>query len=664
MILDELVLHDFGVYGGRQALSLTPAAPDRPVVLIGGLNGGGKTTILEALQICLYGSAAACVGRGSGGYDDFLRRRIHRGRDAREAGLELAFRHRSDGVEHAWRVIRSWSAGPKTCRETVEVLRDGRLDPLATANWAEQVEEFLPSRIASLFLFDGEKVETYADPDEAPALIASAIQNLLGLDVVERLSSDLTTLERRKRAERPAVDAGPAADARMLVERLEAERLLLQRRSAECADALDRARRDLRVAEDRFRREGGSLYERRIELERQAATSARRLEEVERDLHEASAGSAPLLLVADLLASAATRDMRERETVRSGELARALGEEHAAILALPELTDLPIGALGSLEHAMAERRSEVERAAAQPIELALEPEAGVMLAALMKDVLPETRLSVEELVRRAASARSAVEDGERTLAAAPSGGDLEKLAFDRDELQLAVARLESDGTAATEALAALDRELTQVREREARLAEAEAMERFKAEDADRVLAHSARVRGTLMKFREAVIARHVRRIEGFVLESFQRLVRKGDLVTALHIDLQSFALELVGSDGGRLTPAQLSAGERQLLAISILWGLARASGRPLPTVIDTPLGRLDSRHRARLVERYFPAASHQVLLLSTDEEIFGEYLKMLAPSVGRSYSLEFDEVVAGTVIREGYLERQELLDVA
>jgi len=52
-----------------------------------------------------------------------------------------------------------------------------------------------------------------------------------------------------------------------------------------------------------------------------------------------------------------------------------------------------------------------------------------------------------------------------------------------------------------------------------------------------------------------------------------------------------------------------------------LWGLARASARPLPAVIDTPMARLDAAHRQHLVERYFPNASHQVIVLSTDTEV-------------------------------------------
>src|SRR5262249_42016826 len=94
--------------------------------------------------------------------------------------------------------------------------------------------------------------------------------------------------------------------------------------------------------------------------------------------------------------------------------------------------------------------------------------------------------------------------------------------------------------------------------------------------------------------------------------------------------------------------------ERQLLATSLLWGLAKASGRPLPVIIDTPLSRLDSSHRRHLLERYFPVASHQVVLLSTDEEIDKTSLHRLKQYIGRSYQLKFDEASSGTRVTPGY----------
>src|SRR5262249_8500079 len=120
------------------------------------------------------------------------------------------------------------------------------------------------------------------------------------------------------------------------------------------------------------------------------------------------------------------------------------------------------------------------------------------------------------------------------------------------------------------------------------------------------------------------------------------------------IDRDDLSVRLVGADGHDLRPERLSAGERQLLAIAILWGLARAAGRPLPAVIDTPLGRLDSEHRTRLIERYFPYASHQVILLSTDEEIDEQYLNQLAPVIGRKYLLNYDQSTSSTSVIPGY----------
>ena len=156
------------------------------------------------------------------------------------------------------------------------------------------------------------------------------------------------------------------------------------------------------------------------------------------------------------------------------------------------------------------------------------------------------------------------------------------------------------------------------------------------------------------QFRSAVAERHIHRIEQFVLDSLRQLFHKDSLVGSLKIHPERFSLELKGKGGQAISPDRLSAGERQLLAVALLWGLGRASGRPLPAVIDTPLSRLDAEHRAYLVERYFPNASHQVVLLSTDEEIGERYYEKLRPWISHTYRLVFDDKRQATSIQPGY----------
>ena len=121
---------------------------------------------------------------------------------------------------------------------------------------------------------------------------------------------------------------------------------------------------------------------------------------------------------------------------------------------------------------------------------------------------------------------------------------------------------------------------------------------------------------------------------------------------------------LFDRDGNRVSTERLSAGERQLLAVALLWGLARVSGKQLPTIVDTPLGRLDSTHRRLIAERYFPNASHQVLLLSTDEEIDQNLLDVIRPSIGRMYELRYDDATGSTSVVDGYFWAEETSHVA
>src|ERR1700728_2977887 len=109
MIFDELVLQIVGVFAGRNSVVLTPPGPDRPVVLVGGVNGAGKTTILEGIHLALYGSLADVSSPRTGSYDSYLRSLIHHGVSPEDgAAVELAFHAYHEGLPCNYRVRRSW----------------------------------------------------------------------------------------------------------------------------------------------------------------------------------------------------------------------------------------------------------------------------------------------------------------------------------------------------------------------------------------------------------------------------------------------------------------------------------------------------------------------------------------------------------------------------
>lgn len=653
MIFDELILHDFAQYRGRVVIPLTPPSAEQPIILFGGLNGAGKTTLLDAIQICLFGPQARSARREGVAYEQYLASLIHRGAGEDSASVELRFHHTSHGEEHTYQVKRSWRRTAKGCPDKLEVVRNHRFDGMATDHWTEQVEEFLPARIAHLFLFDGEQIEAYADPRSSAGLIETAVYNLLGLDLVERLNSDLSVIERRRRLEaRSKGEQDRFADLERgrneAQERVEICHSEHARRAAE----LSRLGAQRATLEEKYRKEGGHLYERRVELERNVHNAEGHFRACERALRDAAAGSAPLLLVAPLVQRTASQVHSEAESSQATATDALLVERDADLIdhIKPKAPDDLIARLV----AFLERDRSGRRAAIATPRLRVSDVARDRLRELTEAELDSVRTSLPALLSDYEEARIALENARNRLAAVPTAEALAALAQERDELIAQEATLQAEQRAQTELLERLRRDVERANSEIIRFRSEEAEAQLAEDDRTRVFRHIARVRETLDRFQHAVIRRHLTRIEVLVLDSFRQLLRKKALIAGLRIDPETFQLVLTGRDGSPLPPDRLSAGERQLLATSVLWGLARASGRPLPTVIDTPLGRLDSSHRRRLVTHYFPLASHQVILLSTDEEIAGGYFEALKPYVGRVYHLHFDESCGATRVESGY----------
>jgi len=137
-------------------------------------------------------------------------------------------------------------------------------------------------------------------------------------------------------------------------------------------------------------------------------------------------------------------------------------------------------------------------------------------------------------------------------------------------------------------------------------------------------------------------------------EMYRLLSSKSGLIKDITIDDQSYEIRIVDRNGHEIKKSGLSAGEKEVFAISLLWGLAQTSQLKLPIIIDTPLSRLDSTHRDNIVNNYFPNAGEQVIVLSTDTEIDKEYYRSMRSHLTGAASLEFDQRQELTTVKAGY----------
>jgi len=657
MILDRIVVENFGVYGGRNEAVLTPPDPRRPITLFGGNNGAGKTTLLKALFLAFYGKRAPLADRNGKSYEEYLKECIHTEANPHlGARVEVHFRKLEEGRECAFRVSRHWWISPKGVEERLEVY-DGLLElsDVLSKSWDEFIEDYLPARIANLFFFDGEQIKNLADPESAAQLLRTAVQSLLGLEIVERLSADLIVLERRKRqAAKSDPERRRLEEMQREIQRLEELHQAATLENGEAQTRLDRTHKELDEAEDRYVTEGGGMLEQRGALKEDQAGLVAKLREAEASLRELAAGALPFSLATDLLEDVEQQMAAELEAGQSRAQLALLATRDEAMLGYlkrqKSATEILQGLRKWMVHDRACRESTAE---AEPI-LGATPEELNEIRAVCS-ILPGLQEQSERLTAKVRQIQQELDAVDRRLAQVPNDEAIRGLHETITRCREKVRAAESDQSVCSDKCSQLFRELSAKRASYGRELEKNADAEDAADSDRRILIHSARVRETLQAFHTAAIARRVGQLEHLICESFGHLIRKPDFVSAIKIDPETFEVHLYDPRKREMPMSRLSAGESQLLATAMLWGLARASGRVVPTLIDTPLGRLDSSHRRHLVERYFPRAAHQVILLSTDEEINQCHLDRLRPFVGNTYRLDYDPATRATQIQEGYL---------
>ncbi|MEH2168239.1 MAG: DNA sulfur modification protein DndD [Nostoc sp.] len=659
MIFLELVLQNFGPYSGRQVINLDPRKDEnpRPIILLGGMNGGGKTTLMDAIRLALYGHRAQCSTRGNLSYNDFLNQCVNsKANPTEKTRIELVFEHIEDDKPVQYRIVRTWEKNPKDGKDSLGILGDDDTWPVDSLvnTWDDYIENLLPLGISNLFLFDGEQVRNLAEQESPPLIVIEAIRGLLGLELADRLAVDLDILVNRKLKE-----VGNSKDLANL-EEIETRLTQQQEDYQTTVEKLETLKNQVEELEqkqqeafDKFISEGGKIAAERNQLELQQYTKTAEIEQVRQLICELAADVLPLALISNLLTQVQAqgeKEFRHQQVQISKDL--LLERDQRLLTWLNQVEISPI----EVEKIQLFLIQDVDSLYAKAIQteapwLLADDETFSQLDNLIYH-LQNSKLSAKEKLAILKNKEEEIHTLERQVQTAAAPEDYTKLRQALETAQNQVVEAKANYETIRRRLAELE---TLIAKSKKELSDY-TVENIKHKNSEHIITSAGKVQETLKIFREKLTLRKLNKLEEEVKNCFLYLLHKSDLVHRITIDTKTFSLLLYDLNGKPVPKHRLSAGEKQLLAIAFLWGLAKVSGHRLPVAIDTPLGRLDSSHRSNLVERYFPSASHQVILLSTDTEIGKKEVETLRENeaIAREYLLKYDSSTRQTTIQPGY----------
>ena len=655
MIIEKLRLCNLGIYAGEMTIDLTPASPEKPVILVGGLNGRGKTTLRNAILLCLHGRNAQCTNRGSKGYNQYLASLICRTAKAGEStSVTLTYHRKVAGKVQRLEVTRSWAKLKDDVEEqfSVQVLPDENameIDPALATNWNEHIEGYFPSSLASLFFFDGEDILRLADKKETRELIRSAIDCLLGFNVVARLESDLSKYIGKHEGEKNyAKELQAFKDAESTLKESLAEATKSEQELEVARKEEQKAAKLVEDSNKRYEEAGGKLFEASKAIKEKEEALSTEVEGLKDQYRSLAEGPAFLLLTEKLLKTARTQAESESKVLKSLMLADHDEKRDAETLTHLSKSMGSTDILREIEKALLTTR--IKKPKSSELVLEADEKLEPKLEHCLSRGLPTARQAIKDFVELTAKKIGELSQARADLLNMPDAGKITVFLNKKKEA--------FEGH--VKARANLDFHEARARPATARLVSAqnnmeEAERKFRdLREVENKLRRALEARQSVKKFMEISTERKLAQVSDLITDAFLRLVGKVSLIQSIRINSPSLELTLTNPDGNVIESDHLSHGERQILAYAVLWGLSKASGRPLPTVIDTPMGRLDEKHRMNLAENYFHQASHQVVILSTDTEIHGKFLDAMKPGIGKMYSLEFNEKTKSTQVIEGY----------
>lgn len=692
MRIDNIVLNNFGSYEGETIFD-TNAQSGKNIVLIGGKNGAGKTTLFTAMRVCLYGY----MSMGYKNYNAFYIRAITKLINNNAKMVKPATAHvsmqisLSNGREiDQYKLLRSWVLGD-SLTESFEVFRnDTALNSEEIADFEKYLLSLIPPELFNLYFFDGEKIADFFMNEGSNARIKDAFLTLCGYDTFDIMRRNFKRISGSGTTSNAALDE--YWEAKQAAEKTQQEYSALLGEMSVCEDAISACEADIAALEKSYSQKGGISQEEWNQKLIQLREEEKKREMWNAMLRKWANELVPFLMIRDQVIALKDQIAKENNNQKF--------QNFCEILQSPEISTLLPGNTQQIIDAAFSNYGSTDT---QILDLSLDQSALLLsqistILAFDAKKVEKYKNAIKKSITLSATIRQQLDNS--NISAVQEYMQRKAELFEKkSELLDKKVYLEHQISAQKELLQQVTAALSKT---QAKL-EAE-LKKASINDI------SARAIVMLDKLQKVLYRQQITKVEGFFRREIRTLMRKTHFIDDIKIDddfniflfryeaievsvlldalaekseehiLSVFGKEalqelfrLSGSDSLegvilhcsslagetlnlpiRIDQTSLSNGEKQIFIMALYHSLVQLGRHEIPFIIDTPFARIDTEHRRNISQHFFSKLHGQVFILSTNEEINSDHVRIMGDRIAATYMLENADNKRTVVVNDSY----------
>ncbi|MDX8344499.1 DNA sulfur modification protein DndD [Rossellomorea sp. YZS02] len=651
MYLKKIHLTNIGPYRGMHTIDLSTSS-SKNTVLIGGENGAGKTTLLNSIKMGLFGSFAFGYKTENKEYlkkVDSLLNYSAKMNNENNFRLKIDFEVIDDLTKKEYSLYRSWRYQNENVKESLDVLQDGKfLNDYEREVFQSKLKEIMPPHLLDLCLFDGEEISRIINNNLLSSYIEKLTNVLFNLDLFEVMEKDLDQYSQQSARiaslndqEKELINLKETKSSyqnNIMEFQKKIDDLSLQRQTVE--EDYERIKSDFEI-------HGGLVRDQRESINQSIVGLENDRKQNQELLKNFVASTLPFYLAKDLVKETREQLINEEKF----QLFSSLDEKLTSDKIKSILKQLELTPNENLENVLRQEvLSTVNPSESTGLIHGASFSEGNQVENIFQEVQTNKLDSYISVIDENKAKLKEIQELRGKLKINDSSSEFSGMVSDMEKYNSQLHSINQEIEASQNALVELQTQLDKVN------SSIETIE-FKFRDQEKSrnsFVESQKIISLSQKFRKLQLQKKLQEVQMEALRMLNKLMRKRNYIASIKIDSSTFEVSLYDQNNEAMEKSTLSAGEKEILLLSIIWAIFKCSGRNVPFIFDTLLGRLDRSHKQSILTHYIPNCGRQAIVLSTDSEIDESTYNLLHNYTAKEYTLDFDVNNKETTILNDY----------